>query len=325
MYDVPFGYRKFFHWKKHGISGEEICYSSDDVLSNVAKYNGIDNCGISVSTYIEGIPYLLYLAFDFDDETLDKPKEEAIRLYKFFVISGYDVTLNYSGRKGFHVLVSVKPQVYSKKQLYDCHLFFKKTLNLTTVDEHLFGDISRKIRLPNTINMGSGESCFTIAHNEGELFDINDFFKGDDDFYDAEFGEYKNGDTKHYDYYCLDRFIKDRDLWFKTFPDEKTFEPFAEIRFSWVAKELWKGRTPKEIYDEVKTFGWDDFNPRITQNQIKAIYRRGNYEPYSCRKLMKLGICLNEECKWWREHFNKERIEDDENWQIKNINKIKKD
>jgi hypothetical protein len=302
MLEIPFGYRVFFLWGEHGSYGQTIrCFNRDDLNICLAKFNGIYNCGISVCTWYAGNPYLLYMVFDFDDKKdLEKPKIEAIKTYNFFASSGYDVQINFSGQKGFHVLVATMPKPYTKQQLKNANVFFKKHLKLDTVDTRLFGDVVRKIRIPNTIHANSRNFSCVISHQPGELFDLDDFFDG---VYDTpsidDLQENENGNSYSacllHDYPCLDMLISNRNAWLDKFSNEETFEPFWEIRFTWVIKELMKGRTIKDIYHEIESFGWDDFDPDKTLYHIERLANK-NYKPISRKRFMEMGICLGDEC-----------------------------
>ena len=206
------------------------------------------------------------------------------------------------------MLVGLIPRTYSKNQFRNAQEYFERLLKLKTVDHKLFGDVVRKIRLVNTINIKSGRECVMIKYNKGNLLDLDDFFDSDvnSDYYDYYLENEYEGDGNgneclRYDYPCVNKFVKDRDLWFKTFPDEKTFEPDWEIRFTWVIKEMMKGRTVDDILDEIETFGWDDFSRRKTKYYINQIIKN-NYLPCGRKRFEEMGICLGKECpvinKW---------------------------
>ena len=51
-------------------------YNKEDVVKLLSIFDGSYNCGISMCTFIDNIPHLLYLAFDFDSENHDPTLEE---------------------------------------------------------------------------------------------------------------------------------------------------------------------------------------------------------------------------------------------------------
>lgn len=304
MYEVPFGHRNFCFWKKTGerrFGGEIPCYSTNDVERCIVNYHNAWNCGISVCTFLNDTPYLLYVAFDFDDEQgLERPLREAIKTYNFFEIAGYDVMLNYSGSKGFHVLVQTKPEPYKKSQLRSCHEFIQRFFNLETLDHKLFGDVVRKIRIPGTRHIETGNLCRNLAYSEGKPLDVTDFFvEPENGTYELQIDEnidYRKGDTREYIRPCIAQLVEDRDTWMTMIPDEEDFQPDHLLRVSWVAMHLWKGFTPQEVLEKAEKIGWDDWNKRKTYNQIRQIYRKGNYVPYSCESMKSMGLCFVEDC-----------------------------
>ena len=81
--------------------------------------------------------------------------------------------INFSGRKGFHVLVEVEPKNYSSKQLRDIQRYYKRELSLETLDEQTFGDKKRIFRIPWTFNI-NGTWCRTLDENEGSKLDLDE-------------------------------------------------------------------------------------------------------------------------------------------------------
>ena len=101
------------------------------------------NCGISMCSFKDDIPYLLYLPFDFDSYSLEESWQDAKTLYNNMVDEGWDISINYSGYRGFHCLVSVVPKPYARNQILAAQSFYKRYLKLDTCDSNIFGDIRR--------------------------------------------------------------------------------------------------------------------------------------------------------------------------------------
>lgn len=298
MYKVPFGVRYFCHWKKG--TGEQIpVNSTDKVLSLIGKYNTLEGCGISICTFIAENPILLYMPFDFDSDTLLYSFLDAQRLYNYLAEMGFDCWLQYSGNRGFHVILSVVPKVYTSEQLWKANTHFKELLGLDTVDENLFTDIRRIIRIGGTHHPKSGLLCEKIAENKGRLFDLDNYFP--DDGLDLDFEG--DGDSLedyefniNHEYPCIMNLINNGKYWRKQIG---SYEPPQYIRFAYVAIRMWEGKDKKEIFEECKTFDWDDWDARYTRKQINQIFRK-RYIPPSCETLRKKGYCTGCKLSEWR-------------------------
>jgi len=282
------GYRYFGHWSSNKKRGNQYkVRSKKEVIEYLEEHNGRDNCGISISTFVHGMPKLLYLPFDFDSDDIQKAFEDAYKLYKFFSESDYNCMLNSSGGKGFHVLVETVPKTYGKKQLRNIQMFFKKTLGLTTSDEHIMSDMRRLIRIPGTYHV-KGTMCYTIFQNVGhKQFDISEYSSPDEHEYTPEdFKRYesKNGRIYH-DYPCVELHIKDP-------------EPRQIIRFAWVVEQLKDEVSEEDMLDFAQEY-WIDYNPDYCLYQIRHI-ESGNYVHPTCETLQDMGFCIGEECPHYK-------------------------
>jgi len=149
------GIRYFGAWSSPQRFGyQHKVYSKEDVIQYINEYNGILNCGISVCTFKDEVPYLLYLPFDFDSDSLANSWSDAMKFYNHIVDIGYDISINYSGYRGFHCLISTIPLPYSRKLIHDVQSYYKNLLDLKTCDPNIFGDIRRLIRIPGTLHIG---------------------------------------------------------------------------------------------------------------------------------------------------------------------------
>ena len=262
-------------------------------------WNGAMNCGISVSTFKGEVPFLLYLPFDFDSDTLEKSWEDTKKLYNEVVDEGWDIFVQYSGFRGFHCLVSVVPDIYSRGQIKAAQEFYKRTLNLRTCDTQIFGDVKRLIRIPGSLHagkfkkikgkgwqrMGEGGYCSTMKHTKGDLLDLDDYFV--DEFPEYDFDRVKSNSNLH-PYPCIDVAMNNR-------------EPSQLIRYSYVAYHLKEGKKPNEIinmleekHSDGKKYEWDDWNKEYTAKQIFHIAGRIDcYNPLKCSSLKSLGYCVD--------------------------------
>jgi hypothetical protein len=279
---IPFGHRKIGHWTT-GTGNQVIVKTREDIYGIVNQYLGIENIAISVCTYVDDVPYLLFIPFDFDSESNVKLAWlDAIKIYNHFVDLNYDVHITFSGKKGFHVLVGVVPKPYSKECLRAFQKWFISKLDLKTADIQILGDSKRLMRVPYTYNI-RGTLCKEIAYNPGILIDIEDLLLTT---YIPHTITYEK--KEFHEYPCIEELMT-------TDP-----EPRELIRLSYVALRLAKGWTEDEIIDEMKTFDIIDFDEHLSRNKIGYI-DNGNYCPLGCKSIEDMGYCLKEKCG----HYNR--------------------
>ena len=293
LVEIPFGFRYIGYWGD-GYGNQVPVETYKDVIDFINEHLSIDNIGISVCTYKDGYPYLLYLPFDFDSENLKEAWLDAIKLYNKFVSKNYETCLTYSGRRGFHVFLKVIPKIYSKRVIRHAQMMFKSMLSLKTMDERIFGDIRRLMRVPYTYNMG-GNMCNMIDSNDGKSLNLNHLI--DENAVDNPYEDYSTENLPEFhDYPCIEKLIKDREFWEKHHP-RKSFQPSQEVRFTWTILRLSEGFTYDEILEEAKKIGWDDVDDDKTIYQINHI-AGGGYVPYSCRSLRDMGYCIIKDCPY---------------------------
>lgn len=304
------GYRYVCHWYsgKKQYGNQIKVHSREEVIDFIEKYNGTENCGISISTFVNGMPKLLYLPFDFDSTNLREAFEDAKRLYNTLVDFGYNASFHFSGGKGFHVLIPIIPKFYSKLQLLKAQQFFKRILNLKTADEQIFRDVRRIIRIPGTYHI-NGNLCDIYAeHTDGKLLDIEKLSPPEFN----KFNKLQNNISKasnsiiHHDFPCVEKLIRDEDYWHEHHP-RGSFEPNWLIRFAWIIEQSYKGRTEEEMVEDIESFGWDDFDYDKTVYNIRYIMDREYTHP-NCDTFKELGFCLGNKCP-----YNKE-------WKVRKIN-----
>ena len=282
------GYRYFGTWSSKAKVGMQYkVYSHEDVIEKIQENDSLYNCGLSISTFVHGMPKLLYMPFDFDSTNLEKSFDDAYKLFTFFKDSGYSCMLNFSGKKGFHVLVKTVPKTYGKNQLKSIQVFMKRFLGLETCDEQVFKDIRRLIRIPGTLHMGSGNMCNNLLVHDGDkLFDISEYAPPlENEYTPDDFKRYDSTNGRIYHPYpCVEERIFDK-------------EPRQIIRFAWVIEQLKDNKTEEEMLEIPREF-WVDYNPDYTLYQIRHI-AEGNYVHPSCDTLQDMGFCLGEECPYY--------------------------
>ena len=294
------GYRYMGIWSSPPGYGQQYPVKRKErIVKLLNKYNGVFNCGISMCSIINDVPHLLYLPFDFDSKDLKKAWEDASKLYNFCIDSGYDVTINFSGYRGFHVILSVIPKPYSRPQIRVAQKFFMDALNLKTCDKAIFGDIRRLLRIPGSIHcgkyektnshwerIGNGGLCDTISHSPGELLDIDELVA--DSNYDFDYERKLEISNTIHDYPCLEKHMRNE-------------EPPHIIRYNYVAMLLKKGLNVDEIFEHLKEnygigaeYEWNDWDDYRTRKQIRHIAYGSNYNPMNCSTLRDLGYCIKD-------------------------------
>jgi len=245
--------------------------------------------------YKNGEQYLLYLPFDFDDETdLRNPWNDGKELFNYCVDEGYETWLGCSGNKGFHVYIKTEPKVYTNRQISRSQSYFIDKLNLKTFDYKIHGDVSRLMRIMWTWNPNGGW-CRLIAYNKGKPLDL-------DNIADRETSEdnyhRRNYQEKYiYNKACIEFLIKDKDYWIKHH-DRHVFEPSEPVRITWACMRLWRGDSIDDIVEEGYNYGWKDRDKEKIRMKVEYLDGR-EYTPYGCEKLKELGYCIPEVyCKW---------------------------
>lgn len=284
---IPFGSRNVGWWNVKKYGNQKPVDNFEGIVDLVDEHQCLDNIGISVCTFKDGISYLLFLPFDFDSDDLKIAWKDATTLYNYIVKLGYDCHITFSGRKGFHVFLSVKPKPYSKLHIKTIQKYFKEKLNLKTLDEQIFGDIRRLMRIPWTYNV-NGDLCREISYNQGALLDLDLLMISEKFEHNYEIKSIGKG---YHRYPCIEKLIREDP------------EPRHLIRYSYVLLRLDKGWSEDKIINEIKGFDWLDFDESYTRKQIEHI-DAGNYHPLACKTIQDLGFCPGK-CK----HENASNLE----------------
>jgi hypothetical protein len=266
---------KIYNWER----SEEIIYFHDSV----------DDCYLSLAVY-DPNPKLEFVFFDLDGKG---SFEDSKKLSAYFEKESYSPYYIINSGNGFHVLLRIKKEEISKKQL---ELFYDKILSeikLESFDNHVKGDISRMIRIPGTINLRGGNICHFLESNKysvdelGKISLIDEIkdLELNEEMYDisdenrSELGFY----PELHDFPCLENQLREKE------------EPSHISRMLYVSLLICQGYTDREIFDKLRGYCWRDFDPRITLYQIKYI-RKNNYAPPTCKSLKKRGMC-DKSCK----------------------------
>jgi len=151
-----------------GFPRQSLCHSSKDLLDAYWQYNGSAK-GIYTSIFSERIKEsrrFNKFYFDFDNELNPKAAyfDMLIMIRDIERLFGINPRVYFSGMKGFAVYLDIgekyKFKDYSTvyKRLRDYFL----TLNLTTLDGSVIGDINRISRIPFSIHKKSKKMCIPV-------------------------------------------------------------------------------------------------------------------------------------------------------------------
>jgi len=279
LLEIPFGSRNIGYWG-NSYGNQVPVKNKAEIYHFIDEHLCVDNIGISVCTFKNHKPYLLFLPFDFDAPDLKDAWKDAIKLYNYLVMRNYDVHITFSGRKGFHIFLTTEPKWYHKDQIKNVQMLFKDMLGLKTLDRQIFGDIRRLMRVPYTYNMKGG-LCKEITQHDGKKLDLDLLLlKRIIDRHETSYEK-----TDFHKYPCIEKLVKEDD------------EPRHLIRFTYVILRLADGWNEDDIIDEIQSeFNWIDYNESYCRNQILQIDSRG-YVPPSCNTLKESGYCPGS-CKY---------------------------
>lgn len=288
-------------FRKFGFPFQFKIYSRDEITNAIQKYNGIADCFLSISEHqeIDGLirTFPLFYLMDFDltnsYSLLDIETEVAVAL-NWLEDNNLNYQLDFSGR-GYHILIELS----QRKRIHNIHFrnfyyYITNHLDLKTLDP-MCSEIMRIKRIPETVNLKSNKLCTTLLKHEGDPLDIFDFIEN---------VKYKNNEFEYEvkDYSCStgeSKFIFPFNTDFKMpciFEAINKADVNHVIRWFWVKILQRKGYSFKEILDEAKQMGWDDFDEAKTSYQID--YTMQHSYTIRCRKKKnnddKYGICVDD-------------------------------
>jgi hypothetical protein len=136
--------------------GQVTIYSKEELIEVVEKANSID-CFIQSHSDLErdlGVLSLLYIDID-NENDIDQAKKDALRTSrKIERIYGIRPHVQFSGCKGYHVLLPFEPKELpnGKEELRNYLQYLREYLSNGKCDPSLKGDIVRLFRLPYSYN-----------------------------------------------------------------------------------------------------------------------------------------------------------------------------
>jgi hypothetical protein len=232
-------------------------------------------------------------------------------------LSDYDLPYIpvFSGRKGFHVYIPVKPwrppsTETAKAVLRDVQESLAS--DIREADRHVFGDVRRKVRFPNTLNNSNYATPLPPDFTSWTLSQVIDWAKTprsvEYDVKPIDIETLTDVDLTHYtNHYSVqpastyvapisvqsvlrllrpcvaEALLRDR-------------EPSHMVRVDMVAELMWLGFTEEQVVEFIKMLGWGDFDEKVTRYQVHQIFSRG-YRPLSCSRLRDFVRCGR--CGWF--------------------------
>jgi len=290
----------------------------------ILKHNGtITGCHVGVYN-CSSRPLIDKIVFDFDGGKKGERLKDVFEEVKIFVgelISRKFVFIPvFSGNRGFHIYVLLQPIEVEES----IARFLLKTVqeefaeDYKFVDKQKFGVVNAMIRVPNTLNMKRKLWCCYLPLHfvEWSIKELLEYSKT------PQYQTYKfNGQkyplitdlaeitmnevpkelkpTQNFEYAPPKipplHLLKDlvRPCVFEEITSNP--EPPHYVRLDFVAELKHLGYTPQQVFEICKQFKWEDFDPRVTLEQIHDIYERDLLPP-SCKTLRKFVKC--KKCGW---------------------------
>ena len=263
--------------------------SWEEIKMYIKMYNGFKPLYISLASYINKIPYLNYIFFDFDGKTAQNDVEEIINYFDYYNWIPYHIIE--SSKYGRHVYLKVPDFPYTKAVYLNVYETMLSKLSLPSFDNHIKGNIAQMVRIPGTINIKDNSPCEFSKDNK---FNLDDKPTMHPNLLKTQ----KNSE-----------YISDNSGKMDMYPPAHTFpclenqmkleEPPHIARFYYVTILISFGWSNKEIFEKLKSFNWVDFSPNITAYQINHI-RQGGYRPPTCQTIEEKGYCLSD-CPRWKD------------------------
>lgn len=294
-----------------GNPARSVVHNLEEFEQFILQNNGINDC--FTSTYpLSG--EINKVSFDSDEPNALK---ETKQLYKYLKENDFRVVLLVSGKKGYHIHIQLRSQKYdnAKVLLLNAHLKIledafgvnkKGELICSSFDSHVFGDIRRIFRIPNTLRPPENKNyCTYLPPNEFlnmTEVDIAQHMKATHT-YDYSYGKClptlndfpkTNVRSKQFSGVILEeklqygegnQILKNvlRPCLYRHIISQN---PKHMIRVA-VTVDLLKFFSLSEIIQMYSKLHWKDFNWKTTEYQIKSCE---GLQPYSCKTLIKKGV-----------------------------------
>lgn len=314
----------FFYYPRTAHIPQIYRLGSDrDFERYIRVYNGTKT-GCHVSLYdVSRRPVIDKILFEFDASKakLHLVLEEVSDLVEQFKKSKLPYIPVFSGGKGFHVYLILKPveidSEIAKAVIRQVQYKFASDgsdgskIIYTFLDRQKIGVVRTQIRVPNTLN-GSLFCTYLPQHfNELSISEIIELASRPRCYvYDCEtnksvldIADYHveintiSCDPPVIEAPTVPRLCDLVDIIrpcvYREIVENKN--PPHAVRLTFVSELMWLGHTQEQIYNLCKQIGWSDFNSNKTRYHIDYIFKCRLF-PYSCRKLREFVKCSN--CGW---------------------------
>jgi hypothetical protein len=289
-------------------------YDREELKGLVELLNGVKP--VYVSLYDSSFT-IDKVFFDFDSEVdLSLAFDDVKAFVKRLEDHNYPFIPLFSGMKGFHVYVLMKPWTppnleTAKAVLRDVQQSLAG--DFTTCDRNVFGDVRRLVRYPNTIN----KTCYCVPlpldFTSWDLCKIIDYAKsprvveyevkdlpGIEAFVD-DVVEYNHNERRLnplHDFMDMPpslQLVKPllRPCVFETVTTDPS--PPHVVRVALVTELMFYGWSKDSIHELIRRLRWADYDPKTTKYQLDQIFRK-RYLPPSCYKLRPFVRCVD--CGW---------------------------
>lgn len=273
-------------YKRFGNPYQIDVYNSNELYDLIRENDGINPCFISVCQY-DPEPLLGIIPFDFDGSSSFNDVIKIMDVCEKFNLGSFIVV--YSGG-GYHFYLKVVEHHYEKDILRKFQSNIIHTLNLSSADYQIVGDIKRLMRIPNTINEKYGvRSRIMYSYNTSNIIDLYLWENDSQDSYSIH--KYiENNDYSNLTYNDDDNLVSELHYYPCLSYWTKSIEPPHLIRAWYVIMKIIQGLTDDEIVEDLKSKNWKDWNENYTRYQINFI-RKGKYRMPKCSTIKKYGYC----------------------------------
>ena len=288
-----------FYPRRVGIPSKVI-NSPKEFLSYYKKYcYSLDGAHTSIYD-ITQTPYIDKVLFEFDSKDIRESFEEVVTLVDELESKNYPYYAIFSGTKGFHVYLLLKPAKYNLNTAkFLLREFVSPFLNdFKTLDTTKTGCLST-IRIPNSRNKIRFAVPLPYDFVDWNLDCIITYANRPRPFPELPTASFRRLDqiTKISKSVIKieeedDEFIEFNYLPLKvlkpllrpcTYKYIQTPNPRHIVRFNFVAELRELGVSKSTVFKIIKSLNWEDFDPNLTMYYIKYIYDK-KYKPYSCEK-----------------------------------------
>jgi hypothetical protein len=248
----------------------------------------------TVEDKTKGLLYLVFLDLDFSPNDLNRARKVLHRILHYLRVK-YDIDsyAQFSGSKGYHILIPLEPITVNPSSLASDFLkFLQLKLSMGYCDPQLLGDIVRLVRLPNTYNSKAIKSdqdglVKVIQEWDGKRLDTGLLWeefrlkKLEEELSRKE--KKPRVKTAHFD--CKDP---------RPCIAEALQHPLKEgnghlMRLAIAAEYLNMGWAPPEIAQLFQN--QSDYSYEKSLYFVKDTQKRG-YKPFKCKTIQQLGYCL---------------------------------